>query len=155
MKKDWTDPKKILPIAGIGAGLYLFWRFFLKKSETEKAQEQGIEDVKAYVQAATTAQSPTKTTGEWAIIAETIYNDLKYSRVADDHGDAVYQLARVKNDADVAVLINSFGKRQEYFFGIPTGDEMLLPTFVASNLNSTELATINDNYRRKGIKFRF
>jgi len=155
MKKNILDPKALLPVAITGAGIYFLWRFFFKKSETEKAQEQASSDVKAYVQAATTAQTPTKSRGEWALIAETIYNDLKFSRISDDHADAIYQLARAKNDADVATLIDIFGKRQEYFFGIPTGDEMALPTFVRSNLSNNEIEIINNNYSRKNIKFRW
>jgi hypothetical protein len=149
------EPKNIIPYAGLAAGLFIIYKLFIEKSKTEKAQEAGAEDINAYVQAATTAQSPTKSRGEWAVISDQIYDSLKYSRVSDDHGNAVYQLARVKNDADVALLISTFGQRQEYFFGIPVGDEMNLPTFVTSNLNSSEIATVNDNYRRKNIKFRY
>lgn len=153
--KKYLNPQTLLPVAITGAGLYILYRLFFKKSETEKAQEAAAGDVKAYVQAATAAQTPTKTRGEWALIADTIYNDLRYSRIDDDHGDAVYQLARAKNDADVATIIDIFGKRQEYLFGLPVGDEMALPTFVRSNLNDTEINTVNDNYKRKNIKFRW
>lgn len=155
MKKYLFTPEKILPVAITGAGLYILWRLFFKQSETEKAQEAGAEDVKAYVQTATAAQTATKTRGEWALIADTIYNDLRYSRIDDDHGDAIYQLARCKNDADVATLIDTFGKRQEYLFGLPVGDEMALPTFVRGNLSNDEINIVNDNYRRKNIRFRW
>lgn len=151
--KPKIDINKMLPVAFGLAGFYLVYRLFFKKTETEKAQEAAASDVKAYVSAATAAQTPTKSRGEWALIADTIYNDLKYSRIDDDHGDAIYQLARCKNDADVATLIDIFGKRQEYLFGIPVGDEMALPTFVRGNLNTNEINVVNDNYKRKGIRW--
>lgn len=158
MKLPKINAGQILPYATIGVGLYLFYKFFLKKTETEKAQQQSQQDVTTYVQQSTSGQTasttPTKTRGEWALIADTIYEDLKYSRVSDNHGDAIYQLARPKNDADVALLIDTFGTRQEYFFGVPT-TEGTLPVFVNSNLSNNERNIINDNYKRKNIKFRF
>jgi hypothetical protein len=100
-------------------------------------------------------QSPTKSIGEWQIIADQIYNDLKFSGIADNKSDAGYQVARVQNDADIATLIQVFGMRQESFFGINTGGLQNLPQFIISNLAKSEIAKINDNYARKNIKFRY
>ena len=80
---------------------------------------------------------------------------MRYSAIDDDKADAGYQIARVQNDADVAVLIDQFGKRQEYFFGIPTGDPKTLPEFITSNLSRSTLNQINGNYASKNIKFRY
>ena len=46
-------------------------------------------------------QTPTKSKGEWQIIANQIYEDLRYSAIDDDKKDAQYQVSRVKNDADI------------------------------------------------------
>ena len=149
------DLKTVIPVAVASAGIYILYKLFLEKSETEKSQEKAQTDIDAYIQTATTNQQTTKSRGEWAIIAETIYNDLRFSAIDDNKPDAIYQLCRVKNDADIATLIDIFGRRQEYFFAIPTGDEMDLASFVRSNLDNDQVAVINDNYRRKNIKFRF
>ena len=96
-----------------------------------------------------------KSKAEWDIIADTIYNDLKYSAIADNKADAGYQVARVQNDADILYLIQSFGKRQENLFGISSGSPMTLPEFITSNLTQSNINLINDNYTRKGMKFKF
>ena len=97
----------------------------------------------------------TKSKAEWDIIADTIYNDLKYSALADNKADAGYQVARVQNDADILYLIQSFGSRQENLFGVSSGSPMTLPEFITSNLTQTNINLINDNYTRKGMKFKF
>jgi hypothetical protein len=154
--------KKILTYAiGIGAGYFfviqpLLVKFGIIKSPALRQQEieqgQNIED---YLNQALISQKPTKSKGEWQIIANNIYNDLSRSSVADNKSDAGYQVSRVQNDADFSLLYDTFGKRQEYYFGIPTGGLQDLVQFIVSNLDKSEISKINDNYSRKGIKFRF
>lgn len=124
----------------------------LEKTQTEKEAEAAINK---YLSSQIASGNATKTPGEWAIIADQIYNDLRYSAVSDNKADATYQISRAKNGADVALLIKSFGKRREYLLGIPAGSQMDLQQFVRSNLSDTQIASINDNYKRKGIKFQF
>lgn len=124
----------------------------LQKSQTEKEAEA---DINKYLRGQISAGNATKSPGEWAIIADQIYNNLRYTAISDNKDNAALQLARPKNGADVALLIKSFGKRREYYFGLPAGSEMDLQQFVTSNLSSKQIAAVNDNYRRKGIKFQF
>jgi len=126
--------------------------FGLEKSQTEKEAEASITK---YLNSQIAAGNATKTPGEWAIIADQIYNDLRYSAVSDNKADATFQIARAKNGADVALLIKAFGKRREYLFGIPAGAQMDLQQFVTSNLSMSQILSINDNYKRKGIKYSF
>jgi len=100
-------------------------------------------------------QQPTKSTQEWQVIADAIYNDLRYSSVSDNKSEAGYQVTRVKNDADFWTLYKLFGKRREYLFGIPSGDLMDLPQFITSNLSKDQIQKINTNYASKKIKFSF
>ena len=153
--KDKISGEFVLYIVLSILAILVVYKLFLKKSVTELSVIKSDEAVDEYIRTTTQTQTPTKSRGEWGIIAETIYNDLKYSRIDDNHADAVYQLARVKNDADVATLIDMFGKRQEYAFGLPVGDEQNLAQFVSSNLNTSEVNTVNDNYSRKKIRFRW
>jgi len=161
MKIDKTTRNSILIIGGVAAGYFLVLRPLLvklglqKSAEEKELERQQREAVAAYVREKTRTQRPTKTAGEWALIAGQIYEDLKYSAIDDNKDDAALQVSKVQNDADVATLIQQFGKRQEYFFGLAIGDLKTLPEFITSNLTSSKINAINDNYRRKNIKFRF
>lgn len=120
------------------------------KEETELKQK-----VEKQIKTLQKKETQTKSDTEWAIIAEQIYNDLRYSALDDNKKDAGYQVARVKNDLDFWVLYKAFGKRREYWFGIPAGSEMDLPQFIRSNLSSSAIEQINKNYKTKKIKFQF
>ena len=86
-------------------------KFGLEKTQTEKEAEA---DINKYLRGQISAGNATKSPGEWAIIADQIYNDLRYTAISDNKDNAALQLARVNNGADVALLIKSFGKRREY-----------------------------------------
>lgn len=123
----------------------------LRSATEERKQEQLEEQLKESTQ----QQRPTKSTQEWQVIADKIYNNLRFSAVSDNKADAGYQVARVQNDADFWTLYKLFGKRREYLFGIPSGDLMDLAQFIGTNLSREAIAKINNNYSSKGIKFRF
>ena len=156
------DTQKIITYAAVAGGAYflvlrpLLVKVGIVKSGAEIMQEQSQQqNISDYVSQSLAKQSPTKSKGEWQLIADNIYNDLKFSGIADNKSDAGYQVARVQNDADIATLIQVFGLRQESFFGINTGGLQNLPQFIIGNLSKSAIATINNNYARKGIKFRF
>lgn len=149
--------KLLLYIGGAAATYFIIVRPILRslgimKTEQEVKSEKVVD---TYVKETLKKQNPTKSKGEWQIIADQIYADLRYSAVSDNKADATYQVARAQNDADVALLLQLFGRRREYLFGIPAGAEMNLQEFLRSNLSASQIASINDNYRRKGIKYRF
>ena len=154
--------QKLLLYTAIGGGAYflilkpLLIKLGVLKSALELEQDYTQKvNIDAYINNSIKTQTPTKSKGEWQIIADQIYNDLKFSGIADNKSDAGYQVARVQNDADIATLIQVFGMRQESFFGINTGGLQNLPQFIIGNLDKSEIAKINDNYARKNIKFRF
>jgi len=154
--------QKLLLYTAIGGGAYflilkpLLIKLGVLKSALELEQDYSQKvNIDAYINNSIKTQTPTKSKGEWQIIADQIYNDLKFSGIADNKSDAGYQVARVQNDADIATLIQVFGMRQESFFGINIGGLQNLPQFIIGNLDKSEIAKINDNYARKNIKFRF
>jgi len=157
------DNKKLLTTAGIVVAAYLivirplFQSLGISKTDAEIAKEKSdaanINDIEKNLNAR--GIDLTKSKAEWDQIADTIYNDLRYSALADNKADAGYQVSRVKNDADMIYLIKTFGKRQEYLFGIPSGSPMGLTEFITSNLDRSNIDLINDNYSRKGMKFKF
>lgn len=163
-KKFDFDPKPFLVIGGAVIGyLYIIKPLLetlgLKKTAEEKAQDQvaaeNANNVNDWLEQTAQAQQPTKTAGEWSIIADQIYEDGRYSAVDDNKNDLTYQVCRVKNDADFALLYKSFGKRQEYLFGIPVGDLQDLNRWVRGNCSTDQIGTINRNYKSKNIKYRF
>jgi len=154
--------QKLLLYAAIGGGAYflilrpLLIKLGILKSPLELQQEQDQKiNIDSYVNESIKLQNPTKSKGAWQIVADQIYNDLKFSGIADNKSDAGGQVTKVQNDADVALLIQVFGMRQESFFGINTGGLQNLPQFIIGNLSSSQIAKINNNYASKKIKFRF
>jgi hypothetical protein len=157
------ENKKLLTTAGIVVAAYLivikplFQSLGITKTDAEIAKEKSdaanISDIEKNLNARGLSLSKSK--AEWDAIADTIYNDLRYSALDDNKSDAGYQVARVKNDADIIYLIKTFGKRQEYFFGLPSGSPMSLSEFITSNLDRENINLINDNYSRKGMNFKF
>lgn len=144
---------------GIGAGYFLILRPLLiklgvLKSSSEIVQEiqQGA-NIESYL--SYNPSNLTKSIGEWQLIANTIYNELKDLAILDNVNDAIYQLCRPKNDDDVKALISAFGKRKVSAFGVSYGSTYMLPDYVKTSLSNSEIATINNNYSRKQIKFKF
>jgi len=154
--------KQILIYGGIAALAYfgiinpILKGLGIKKTQAEiKKEKQDKEFVEDQIKESIKVQKPTKTNAEWSIIADQIYNDLRFSAFDDNKTDAAYQVARVKNETDLWILYKYFDKRQEYLFGIPAGAKMNLQQFIISNLSKSTILKINDNYRRKNIKFSF
>lgn len=128
----------------------------LQKSAEELATEAKNKSlVDSFVFNTQKVQQPTKSIEEWKIIADQIYADLRASFLSNNYSDAVYQICRVQNDADVALLIKYFAKRRQYILGIPNGPLANLSGFVHAHLSDKALATIAWNYANKKIKFRF
>jgi len=98
--------------------------------------------------------SLTKSVAEWNQIADVIYQSLNKSSVSNDIDLAGLQVCRVRTNADVAQLMKSFSKRQDYFFGIPQGAAQGLEYFVTKKMPS-KVSAINNHYKRKNISKRF
>lgn len=127
---------------------------FTTSAADEAAAQAAQGNLNALAQQIIATQAPTKSAYEWQTIADQIYQDLRYSSMDDNKADATYQVCRVQNDADVVLLIQKFGFRQEYFFGLPNGGKQNLMSFITGNLSDTQLNTIRGNHNRKGIKIK-
>lgn len=125
------------------------------KTAEEKRNDQLEEDALKKTMADVFAkQQPTYTLAELSSFTETIFEDLRYSALDDDKGQAEEYLKKPRNDADVYHMINFFGKRDECFFGVACY-QRTLPEIVRTNLPDSRLANINANYQTKGISFRW
>jgi len=148
--------KKAIYYIGAGILAYIFvLKPVLQNLNIIKSKEEIDREKEKEKYLSSSNEVPTKSSGEWAIIADQIWEDLRYTALDDDKADAAYQVARVKNNADFQLLYKNFGKRREYFFGIPTGSEKDLQQFIRSNLSESQIQIVNSNYRKKNITFQY
>lgn len=103
----------------------------------------------------TTKVKPTISSSQAAFKANTIYNALKSSAVGDDQTAAYTELATILNDADMALVVTQFGRRQEYYFGIPANAPQTLSEFVVGNFSNSNVMALNDLYRKSKMRWRF
>jgi len=149
------DKKNLYYIGGAIIAYFFVLKPIFEKLGITKTKEEIDRDKAKEKFLVNTGEKPTKSEGEWAIIADQIHEDLRYTALDDDKADAAYQTARVKNNADLKLLYKNFGKRQEYFFGVPSGSEKDLQQFLRSNLSDSQIQIINQNYRNKNISFQY
>lgn len=89
--------------------------------------------------------------------ANTIYEGMRYA-VGDDYGSVVDVSKKMQNKLDAALLLDAFGIKQNYAFGIPTGTPMDMLTFIKTELGNewwfkNRIKDINDNWYSKGIPY--
>jgi hypothetical protein len=163
--------KNLLIYAGLAIGGYFALTSilknlgFIKSAEqkaaeklAEEAQQKFIDEVQTKPNKKQTAGGkPTKSEGNYATFANTLYEYLKYSNLKDNKKKAFELLyIYMQNDADIAKMIKYFGKRQEYnVFGIASGDLKDFSTFVTSNLSRTQIQSLNERYTKSLMRFRF
>lgn len=137
----------VVPAALIIGGVVVYNTIF-GKSKEDKARDQALQnDIDA-------AGAPTLSDSELAAIANAIKEDLGYSWVSNDQTDAVRQLCRVRNTADVLRLVQAYGTHYITTFGIPRGKFTLEET-VASQLSQDNIDFVNRYYDAQGITFKF
>lgn len=126
-------------------------QFFNKNDNIDEAEaKKAAENIVKQYSTLTATKSP----AEWRIIADTIFEDLKYSWISDDKDDATYQICRCKNDLDWALLNKEFGVRSETWFFLPSSDKTLTQ-FITSNLSDTLISKINWNFASKKMNTKF
>lgn len=167
MKLDLKDPATLKAFAWLAigiVGLIVFIKFTKKtgevigifdteeEKEAEKKTKKAIED---FAKEAQKTSKPTRTAAQWGLVADTIYNKLRYSGISDDKTGAYSELARVLTDADMGLLLSQFGTRQEYSFGIPMGGPKTLVQFVQDNFSLADIQSLNTLYSRSKMKFKF
>ena len=149
------DKKTLYYVGGAVLAYFFILKPVLQKFGIVKTKDEILREKEKEKFLQDTNETPTKSPGEWAIIADQIYEDLRYTALDDDKADAGYQVSRVKNNADFKLLFKAFGKRQEYVFFVPSGSEKDLQQFIRSNLSDSAIQIINSNYRKKNITFQF
>jgi hypothetical protein len=153
--QTWLMYAAFLALGYFGVVRPVLIKLGILKSKEQKALEaarrEAIADTMEQVLA---TQKPTYTTVELSNFAEVIYEDLRYSALSDDKEQAGLYLAAPRNEADVYYLIKFFGNRDECYLGVFCYPRSL-PEFISTNLSQSKIDQINNNYARKGIKFRW
>lgn len=137
----------IVPAAVVIGGIVVYNMFFAK-SPQDKARDAALDaDIAA-------AGSPTLSQSEIAAIANALKEDLGYSWVSNDITDAMRQLGKPKNTADILAIIKAYGTHIITTFGIPRGTFTLEET-VSSQMGASDIEFVNRYYAAQGINFNF
>ena len=161
--KDLPSWAKGIVVVGGAVALFFVGKKVYKAvfpSESEKKNKQLLNDVnneiRNYQQQ---GQQPSFAESQYETFANTIYNSMRFA-AGDDYATVELTMKKMKNNIDVAKLLKAFGKRQDYFFGIPTGDPMDLFTYVQKELGNDYLGltnyrvrNINADWKKKGITY--
>ena len=150
-----AQQKKYIVYALLGVGAFLVIRKL--KDWLKKPAKETIKDV---IEEADNLQKQgmqsSRSLGQWKLVADSIYNSMKFSATSDNKSNIEKQLKMVQNDLDFLLLTQAYGLRQHYVFGIPDGDKTTLIGQIATGeLSDKRIKSINANYASKGIKFRF
>ena len=102
---------------------------------------------------------PSYPESQYTMFANTIYNGMRYC-VGDDYGSVEDTLKKMNNNVDVIKLVKAFDKRQDYCFGVPSGGQFDLFTYVQKELGNDyagltnyRVKRINENWKNKGITY--
>jgi hypothetical protein len=157
------ETKSLILYAGGAIAAYflliqpLLQKLGLQATKEEKKQAEIQEKGKQqFIDEALKKKKPTRPEGNFAVMADQLYEFLKYSAIDDQKQKALELLYQyIHNDADIALLYKYFGKRQEFAFGIPIGKAKNLSEFVSTNLNKSMLDYLNGRYVKNKMTFRF
>ena len=145
-----------------GAGLFLGYKIYkiLFKNEQEQTNAEIIKDAEKEKKELEKKYKLTFPVSQYPIFANLIYESTKYG-IGDNYGAVVNTLKKLTNDLDIATLIKTYGARQNYIFGIPTGEKKDLFTNIKAELGneygglkSYRIDQINNDWKKKGIKYR-
>jgi hypothetical protein len=163
LKDSYNKLPQPLQYIVIGAGIFLGYKLvsklFTTGSEqlTQNVLNTNEDDIKKF---AKQGLLPSFEISQYPIFANIIYESTKYG-VGDSYGSVVDTLTQLKNNLDVALLIRAYGTKQNYVFGIPTGEKRDLFTNVQAELGnefggltSYRITQINNNWSSKGITYK-
>lgn len=92
--------------------------------------------------------------------ASVIYDAFRSNFASDNDDNAIRKLKRMQNDLDILELVKAYGYRQHYYLDLgilkfEDGPRRNLFQSVVEELSLSELATVNNDYKAKGMTFRF
>jgi hypothetical protein len=158
---DKNQRQSLILITGLAVGYFailkpILNRLHLTKSEEEKNREKRRKkqlDEKVKEEAKRVRRHLSD--AELQIIADNIYENIATSWWADEKEKAagiIYN--KIINDSDWWQLVKLFGRRQEYYFGLPTGGLKDLESFLKTNLSDDQIRRLNNGFRLYKMKYR-
>lgn len=127
--------------------VYKFYKQVGFKSEEEKKAERDYRKDKDML--SEQGQKPTFTRTQYKGFADTIEGE---NKSWDTDEKKIYDIFRnMKNDLDIVLLSEAFGKRRPQFELIDRD----LNGFLNADLNGSEIGEVNKILASKGIKYRF
>lgn len=156
---QWAKGVVVVGLTGVVvlAGFKIYKKFNPSKGEKDerKFMDDIDNDVKRFKAA---GESQTFPDSAYMQFANTVYDGMRYA-VGDDYGSVVDTCKKMMTNLDVALLIQAFGVRQNYVFGIPAGTPMDMLTFIKDELGNEfwfidRIGKINSDWNAKGIKYR-
>lgn len=142
----------------IGLGALLAYKIIFKSAQ-EQSNAQIVKGAGDELKDALKTQKLTYAASQYPGFANQIYEGTKYG-IGDNYKLVANTMMLMKNNADVAKLIQSYGSRQNYIFGIPQGEPRDLFTNIKAELGSNYgflsgyVKEINADWAKKGIKYR-
>lgn len=163
-KLDSKNRKLVLIGAGVLAFLVIkkvYDLFFSEKVQAAKRNRELTNSIDREIAKHTMRGfSPSFNDSQYLMMANRAYEGMRYA-VGDDYSSVETILKSMKNDLDVAKLIKAFGFRQDYAFGVPTGEPKDLFTFVQTELGDDwggitnyRVTRINKDWQSKGITYK-
>lgn len=150
MKKYITP--EILQTGMILGGLLLVYR--LLRPAGAKEQQQTTTSIKTDIQKETAkGEQPSYSDSNYKTLADKLYSAMNTS--GTDEGAIFAVFETLKNRIDVLKLIESYGVRQLYQFGVPIGGNQNLAQALSDELSSNEIAKVNQILFKKGINYKF
>lgn len=146
-------------VAAVGFVGYKLYKIAFPTASERKSQEfiKAINsDIDKYVSQGIIPSYPE---AQYKAYANTIYDGMRYA-IGDDYGSVEETLKKMQNNLDVALLIDAFGIKQNYAFGIPTGDPVDMITMIKSELGNeyfftdSRVQSVNRNWQSKGITYK-
>lgn len=150
MKKYITP--EILQTGMILGGLFLVYR--LLRPAGAKEQQQTTTSIKTDIQKETAkGEQPSYSDSNYKTLADKLYAAMNTSGTDESAIFAVFE--QMKNKIDVLKLVEAYGVRQLYQFGIPIGGKQNLAQALSDELSSNEIAKVNQILFKKGINYKF
>lgn len=151
-------PVQYLVLAG---GVVVGYKIYkaIVKTDQEKSNAQIANETKKELDEYLKNTKLTYAASQYPAFANQIYEGTKYG-LGDNYPLVSKVMQLMKNNADVAKLIQAYGARQNYIFGIPAGEPKDLFTNIRTELGSNfgffsgHLDAINTDWAKKGIKYK-
>jgi len=155
--------KGITAVAGLAVAGFVGYKLYriVFPTSSDKKSQQFIKSISNDIDRfRLQGMTPSYPDAQYKTYANSIYNGMRYA-IGDDYGLVEEILKKMQNDLDVALLIDAFGIKQNFAFGIPTGDPIDMITMIKSELGNDyfgltdyRVQRVNRDWQTKGITYK-